>query len=302
MFFYSTGNPILASGARFRKSLCELRSLLDPEGTDPAFDRMVLIGHSMGGLLSRLAISRSGHMLWNAASKVPIDQIQLGPKLKELLAEAVFFEPVPMVSRVVFVATPHRGSPLGDALIGRLASRLITVPNDVLQIRKALVQFNGEANVSPAFRGTRYATSVAQLGTGNPIVRLINELPLSDSVACHSIVGYNGKDPLPVGGDGVVPYSSAHLESALSELIVASDHSAQEREEAIAEMRRILTVHFQEYSAERDAIARGQSPPARITRTQGRPLIRYSLNPRVGSRANSWVVRGDLPLDLRIIR
>ena len=166
MFFYSTGNPILASGARFRKSLNDLRAELDPERKDPAFDRMVLIGHSMGGLLSRLAITSSGQTLWNTASRVPPEQIEMDPQLKDLMVQALIFEPVPMVSRVVFVATPHRGSPLGDELVGRLASKMIRVPSDILQIRKTLAQYNGQMNVSEAFRGSRYATSVAQLGIG----------------------------------------------------------------------------------------------------------------------------------------
>ena len=208
MFFYSTGNPILASGARFRKSLLELRAQLDPEGKDPAFNQMVLIGHSMGGLLSRLAISSSGQTLWNTASRVPPEEIKMDPQLKDLMVQALIFEPVPMVSRVVFVSTPHRGSPLGDEFVGRLASSMIRVPNDILQIRKTLAQYNGQVKVSEAFRGTRYATSVAQLGVGNPVLQAINQLPMNESVPYHSIIGYNGKEPLPAGGDGVVPYTA----------------------------------------------------------------------------------------------
>ena len=206
MFFYSTGNPILASAARFRKALSDVRAGLDSEAADPAYDRMVLIGHSMGGLLSRLAISGSGKILWNTASKVPPEQVEMEPELKDLLLQALFFEPVPEVSRVVFVSTPHHGSPLGDNVVGQLASRLISVPDDILTIRKTLAEYNGQANVSQAFRGTRYATSVAQLGLANPVLQAINQLPLSQSVPYHSIIGYNGNEPLPAGGDGVVPY------------------------------------------------------------------------------------------------
>ena len=276
MFFYSTGNPILASGARFRKSLNDLRVQLDPEKKDQAFDRMVLIGHSMGGLLSRLAISNSGQSLWNTASKVPPDEIAMDPQLKELLMQALFFEPVPMVSRVVFISTPHRGSPLGDELVGRLASSMIRVPTDILQIRKTLALYNGQANVSEAFRGSRYATSVAQLGLGNPVLQAINKLPLSEQVPYHSIVGYNHKEPLPAGGDGVVPYTSAHIEGALSELIITSDHSAEEKHEAIVEMRRILTLHFNEYALERRALAKGEKPAVRITRPHGHTPVRLA--------------------------
>ena len=302
MFFYSTGNPLLASGARFRKALGDLRTGLDPEHQDPAFDHMVLIGHSMGGLMSRLAISRSGQILWNTASKVPPDQVQLDPELKDLLMQAMFFEPEPMVSRVVFVSTPHRGSPLGDELVGRLSSRLIRVPGNILEIRKTLAQLNGDADVSQAFRGTRYATGVAQLGLGNPVLQAINELPLSDRVPYHSIVGYNGKEPLPAGGDGVVPYTSAHVEGALSELIVSSDHSAQETEAGILEMKRILTLHFNEYALERKALAAGEKPAIRITRPSGPTPVHYQLAPPPASARDDRMARSGPRPEVQVIR
>ena len=112
----------------------------DPDDRDPAFSRMLLVGHSMGGVLSRLMISSSGSMLWDDAAKVPPDQIELEPRLKKLLTDTMFFEPVPSVSRVVFISTPHRGSPLGDELVGRVASRLIRVPKEVVDIRAALAR------------------------------------------------------------------------------------------------------------------------------------------------------------------
>ena len=302
MFFYSTGNPILASGARFRKALNELRTQLDPEAKDPAFDRMMLIGHSMGGLLSRLSISSSGQTLWNTASKVPPDQIEMEPALKDLLMQALFFEPVPTVSRVVFVSTPHRGSPMGDELVGQLASRMIRVPKDILTIRETLAKYNGQENVSEAFRGTRYATGVAQLGLGNPVLQAINQLPMSETVPYHSIIGYNGKEPLPMGGDGVVPYTSAHLDGALSELVISSDHSAQEKSEAIVEMRRILTLHFNEYALERKALARGEKPAIRATRPQGQTPVRYALTPSSDRRPSEIMARTEVYLGTRLTR
>jgi pimeloyl-ACP methyl ester carboxylesterase len=296
MFFYSTGNPILASGARFRKALNELRTQLDPEEQDPAFDHMMLIGHSMGGLLSRLSISSSGQALWNTASKVPPDQVEMEPELKNLLMEALFFEPVPSVSRVIFVSTPHRGSPIGDELVGKLASRMIRVPKDILTIRETLAKYNGQENVSEAFRGTRYATSVAQLGLGNPVLQAINQIPMKEAVPYHSIIGYNGKEPLPMGSDGVVPYTSAHLDGALSELVISSDHSAQEKSEAIAEMRRILTLHFNEYALERKALAQGEKPAIRASRPQGQTPVRYELSPASGRRTSEIMARTEIYL------
>jgi hypothetical protein len=155
---------------------------------------------------------------------------------------------------------------------------MIRVPKDVLQIRKTLALYNGQANLPEAFRGSRYATSVAQLGLGNPVLRAINQLPLSEQVAYHSIIGYNHKQPLPAGGDGVVPYTSAHVEGALSELVITSDHSAQEKHDAIVEMRRILSLHFNEYALERQALAKGAKSVVRVTRPPGRTPVIYALS------------------------
>ena len=179
---------------------------------------------------------------------------------------------------------------------------MIRVPSDILQIRKTLAQYNGQVKVSEAFRGTRYATSVAQLGVGNPVLQSINQLPLSEAVPYHSIVGYNGKEPLPAGGDGVVPYTSAHIDGALSELIISSDHSAEENDAAIVEMRRILTVHYNEYALQRQALARGEKPPLRITRPPGQTPVRYALTPPPEQPGNNRVAARTAPPDLRIIR
>lgn len=301
LFFYSTGNPILTSAARLRSSLVSIRDDFDPQRRDPAFDRMVLIGHSMGGLLSRLMVSDSGDALWKAASSKSPDEVVLADEPKRMLMDTMFFAPVPTVDRVVFVATPHHGSPMGDAWVGRIASRLIRVPKEVVDIQGALAKLNGGDDVGWDFRNRRYATSVAQLGLTNPVLQAISKLPMREDVPYHSIIGFDGKEPLPAGGDGVVPYLSAHLDGAMSELVVSSGHSAQEVEPAIVEMRRVLALHYAEYAAEDAALAAGRTPPERVARPEGRTPLRFDegvSDPRVRPE----IARDDQPLDLRIIR
>jgi len=303
MFFYSTGNPILESAARLRESLIAIRKEFDPEGQDPSLDHMLLVGHSMGGILSRLMISRSGETLWDSASKAPPDQVDLEPKTKQLLMDSMFFEPVPSVGRVVFVATPHHGSPMGDELIGRVASRLIRVPKDVMDIRAAVAKLNGAETIASEYRNRRYATSVAQLGLENPVLHTISTLPIKETVPYHSIIGYNGKEPpLPEGGDGIVPYRSAHIEGALSELIVRSDHSVQETEAAISEMRRILTVHYNEFAVDQRAIAAGDEPPIRFARPNGETPVQVADAPAEQPANRAPLTWSSLPLDFRLIR
>lgn len=301
MFFYSTGNPILTSAARLRSSLVSIRDDFDPNFNDPALDHMVLVGHSMGGLLSRLMVTDSRDELWKAASNKSPDQIVLADEPKRMLMDSMFFAPVPTVDRVVFVATPHHGSPMGDAWVGRIASRLIRVPKEVVDIQGALAKLNGGDDVGWDFRNRRYATSVAQLGLSNPVLQAISKLQMREDIPFHSIIGHDGREPLPEGGDGVVPYMSAHLDGAMSELVVSSGHSAQEVEPAIAEMRRILDLHHEEYADRRAALAAGEDPPTRVARPEGRTPLRMDdalSDPRV----RPPIARDDAPLDLRIIR
>ncbi len=279
LFFYSSGNPILLSASRLRTSLNEIREQFDPQGRDPAFRQSVVIGHSMGGLLSRLIVSSSGSTLWDNASRVPPEQIDLDPELKEKFVHALIFEPVPSVSRVVFIATPHGGSPLGNEFVGRLVSSLITLPHMVKEVSHALTKANGVLSISPAFRDRRQMTGVAQLSENNPVLPVIDSLPINPNVTYHSIIGFDGKGTCDLGGDGVVPYTSAHLEGALSERVVPSNHSVQETDKAVIEMRRILWVHLREYDAVRRARALGQPIPAFPTRPNGPTPVVYDLNP-----------------------
>ena len=244
MFSYTTGNPILASAAALRQSLNEVREDFDPEHRDPAFDRTVLVGHSMGGLLARLAVVSSKRDLWALASKIDPEKLEMEKELKLKLVSALIFEPVPTVERIIFISTPHRGSPLGYNFVGRLASSLIRLPQAASDMSKALVKAAGVQNVPAEFRNRRELTSVRQLASGNLVLEAMNRLPFDPRVKYHSIVGYNGKGNLETGGDGVVPYTSAHLDGAVSELIVRSDHSAQEKQASVDEVRRILVEHL----------------------------------------------------------
>ncbi len=276
LFYYTTGNPILGSAARFRESLNKVRDEFDPEHKDPALDRMVLVGHSMGGLLSRLSVVSSGQEFWKLASKLSPDEIDIEPELKKRLVSALVFEPVPSVDRVVFISTPHQGSPLGYNIVGQLASSMIRLPQAASELSKSLVKAVGIENVPPEFRNRRELTGVRQLASGNPVLAAMNRVPFDDKVKYHSIVGFNGRGDPETGGDGVVPYTSAHVEGAVSELIVKSDHSAQEKEPAIAELHRILLEHLGESAGDRPA---GPTP------------IRYANDPAAQSDPISRKIR-----------
>jgi pimeloyl-ACP methyl ester carboxylesterase len=129
-FTYDTGNPVLFSAILLREALRDAAGKLDPAGRDPALSEMVIIGHSQGGLLAKAMAVDTGDRLWNAVAYKPIDQIQLAPEEQEVLRRALFLKPLPYVRRVIFIATPHRGSFLTEFSVARLLGRLITLPAD----------------------------------------------------------------------------------------------------------------------------------------------------------------------------
>src|SRR5206468_12352233 len=125
LFTYNTSNPILLSASDLRQSLQSIRKELDPEGRDPALDQLVLIGHSQGGLLTRLMVTDSGTRFWDSFSDVPFDKVEMSPETRALIQRGMFFEPLPFVTRVVFIATPHQGSFRVSSLVLGLVRKLV---------------------------------------------------------------------------------------------------------------------------------------------------------------------------------
>src|SRR5207249_3814871 len=128
-FGYSTGDPLPYSADRLRRALDEARARLDPDGTDAAFDRMVLVGHSLGGLLSKMMAQESGSRLWEVISTRPFGEVKGDPADLALLRRALFFAPRPEVRRVIFIAAPHRGSRFDRGQVQRLGDRLVRLPD-----------------------------------------------------------------------------------------------------------------------------------------------------------------------------
>ena len=243
LFMYPTGTPFPLSAANLRKALGELRQAIDPRQADAALDRMVLVGHSMGGLISKMLVLESGDALWKLASTRSIEELRASPETRELLKRVFYFEPHPSIRRVVFIATPHRGSELGDQFIGRLADRLIRLPNPLKATYRALLAQNGPEAFTKEIRAG-LPSSIDELRRDNPLLLTLGRLPIRPEVPFHSIIGQKEPGPPESGSDGVVPYASAHLDGAASERIVRGDHGCQDGPETIEELRRILTLHL----------------------------------------------------------
>jgi pimeloyl-ACP methyl ester carboxylesterase len=243
LFTYSTSNPILLSASELRQALLDVVKVLDPAGRDPALRRMVLVGHSQGGMLTRLMITNSGDRFWHNASRRPFSEIKGSPETLALLRTTMFFEPVPWVKRVVFVATPHRGSFRISSVIPNLVRRVVTLPAALGSGLKELAEENpGLAAASTALQNM--PTAVDNMRPGNGFVRTLADSPLVAGVPAHSIIAVVGEGPVSGKTDGVVAYESAHLDGVESEKIVRAPHSCQAEPDTILEVRRILLEHL----------------------------------------------------------
>jgi pimeloyl-ACP methyl ester carboxylesterase len=244
LFTYNTGNPILYSGGIFTQGLRNVVQQLDPAGKDSALRKMVVIGHSQGGLLTKLTAIDSGNRFWDSVFNVPIDQLNVSPDTRELLRRSLFYKPLPFVHRVVFISTPHRGSHFTGGYISDLLRRLISLPGTLLSPLQEVFQRSPEALTARAM-GTEIPRSTDNMGPDSTFVKTFSSIPIAPGVIAHSIIAVaNPEDPKAAWDDGVVPYSSAHIDGVASELVVHSGHSAQESALAIEEVRRILVENL----------------------------------------------------------
>ena len=241
-FGYSTGDPLPYSAALLRRDLDEVRRKFDPDGTNAAFDRMVLVGHSMGGLLTKMMVQDSGTRLWRLISDRPVGALAGEPDDRELFRRALIFKPRSEVRRVVFIATPHQGSRVDRGGLERLGSRLIRLPDPLRASYERLIARNGPDFFTERFR-KGLPTSIDELEWQSPILMCLNELGLSPTIKAHSIIADRRDPPRAGGSDGLVPYESAHLEGTVSESLVSSSHLCQDHPAVIREVRRILAEH-----------------------------------------------------------
>jgi pimeloyl-ACP methyl ester carboxylesterase len=239
---YSTGDPIPYSASLLRRDLDEVRRRFNPDGTDAALDRMVIVGHSMGGLLTKMMVADSGTRMWQAVSDRPVDELAGDPEDQEFIRSALIFKPRPEVRRVVFIATPHRGSRLDQGPIGHLGSRLVRLPDPLRASYRRLIASNRPNFFTERFR-RGLPTSVDELEWQSPILVSLEALGLPRAVKAHSIIADRRDPPTAGGTDGIVPYDSAHLDGAASELLVSSGHLCQDHPAVIGEVRRILLEH-----------------------------------------------------------
>lgn len=240
-YSYPSGYPYPYSASILRHELDAIQKKF------PLRKKMVVVGHSMGGCISRLLITDTDdEKLWLALAKKPPGQVQLSPQSRRIFTDALIFRHRPEIGRVIFVAAPLRGSDLASNWMGRIGSMLVRAPTTLLSAGQDAVKLGTFQGDDLRLKGI--PNSVDTLAPNNRFVKAIQTVPITPGIPYHVICGDRGKGgnkdrTKPVMADGIVPYWSSQMDGAVSELIVPSSHSAHQNPQAIEEVRRILKLH-----------------------------------------------------------
>jgi pimeloyl-ACP methyl ester carboxylesterase len=234
-YSYPSGYPYPYSAAILREELDAV------EKRFPVRKPMVVIGHSMGGCISRLLLTDSGDQLCMKIFGKPLDEVPLSPHTREYFRQELFFRHRAEIGRVIFIAAPLRGSDLASGWFGRFAAAIIRPATLAAEASREMLQLTSikETELKPK----RRANSVDSLSPKSRFVNAINTIPITPGVPYDTIIGDRGRGDSPNSSDGFVPYWSSHLEGAQTEHIVPSNHSAHQNPQAISEVKRILKSH-----------------------------------------------------------
>lgn len=234
--YYPTNLPIALNHAAIRKALSDTLAHFDPSGQAPASSGLVLVGHSMGGVLARLMVSSTDQSLVKLAE----NRSHFTPQQIKRIEPILRFEPFPFVNRVIFLSTPHRGTKVAAGPFARWMAGLIRFPVTVLEELTHILAPRAAA-VDRKGKLPDLSNSLDNLSEKDPFIRTAADLPISPHVRYHSIVARSDPDmALADSDDGLVPYRSAHLPGAYSEKVIISGHSVQKTAGAILEIKRIL--------------------------------------------------------------
>jgi pimeloyl-ACP methyl ester carboxylesterase len=257
-YSYPTGQPFWLSARQMRNDLDRIRRELDPRGDSPSLDRMILVGHSMGGLVSTLQTMDSGDQFWSMVSELPIDEFTGDRAGLQLLRETFFFEPNDSIHRVISIATPFRGSSFANNATRWASKKLFTLPQFETGEIEKIARQNSDKLKSGFFSKT--VTSLDSLAPDAAVFDAMAAAKVSKAVTFHNIVGRVPKRKLlpssrepELQDDGVVAQESANNPRAVSQIAVPSEHSEVHQHPAcIYEVRRILLENLVELDRIRD--------------------------------------------------
>ena len=250
-YMYPTGQPFWVSAKQMREDLAEIQQTLDPDQRSLALDQMVLVGHSMGGLISYLQTVDSGDQIWRALSDQPFENLQGDPAAIEELRQTLFFQPNPQVKRVVTLAMPFQGSDVASPTNRWLGRSLFQLPQMLIQRNGDLVKQNPGVFRNPDL--LTIETSVDSLATDSPFFDALRQVRPAPWTRYHNIYGryqptsaYQRWEQYWWGeGDGVVDVENAQLPYAHSADEVDGRHmTLHQSAKSIWIVRQVLLQHL----------------------------------------------------------
>ena len=248
-YLYRTSQPFWNSAAELREDLAKVCELLDPAGQEPALDQMVLIGHSLGGLVAQMQTIDSRDDYWQLVSDEPFEAMKAEEDVRQRMRDCFYFRPNPSIRRVITIGTPHRGSRVSNSITQWLTSKLITLPSAIAKGTERLFDENKRGLPKNSILTIR--TSIDSLSPDSPVFDAMLASRRPPWVKYHNVIGVVPNEGLfgrlAAGTDGVVSRESAHLDNAESEIIVAADHTTvHAHSQTVLEVRRVLLEHLAE--------------------------------------------------------
>ena len=243
-YMYPTGEPIAFSAARLRDTLGRLRLDCDPEHKNPRLDQMVVVGHSMGGILAHMLTIDSGDRLWKSVSKRPVDALKAPHSVKSEIRRVFFFRQNSAVNRIVTIASPYGGSSLSNRFTRWALGSVVWLPSRTLELSRLVFEQNGRDVADKLFT---QQTSMDSLTRKSAVLTLVRNTDVPEEIPHHNIVAVRKGSKPDDWTDGVVSWKSAHRPEVTSEKVIRAGHSEVVRHpETASEIRRILLEHLQQ--------------------------------------------------------
>lgn len=185
-FRFPTDGRFLESAAAMRKMLKQLRQRVDPLGTDLALDRMVVVGHSLGGLIAKGQTIESEGLVWEAIAKGPFQGLRGNPSEIATTAQEVYFQPSPTIRRVVYIGTPTTAPPLLE-VFGQVWRAHHHPRNPATLAHREFLERNSDI-FRPRLRDCS-ATMLDQLEPNQPTLLAMNRARRAPWITTNSIMG-----------------------------------------------------------------------------------------------------------------
>ena len=246
--FYPSGPPPFYNSMRLRKKLDELHQMLKAAGGSQQLDQLVVVGHSMGGIISKTLIQNTDYVLWDLSFTERPEQLGYAQQEMEKVKDIFIFNARPYIDKVVFMDTPHGGSESSESILAKIASWFINLPKNFTRLMSNFIQKLGPDKITLPMReylnGGGGPHSVQVLSPRHPLLQGLNTLQYQRPV--YSIVGSDralscqDEKSCSQISDGVVPFFSAHQNKAVQEIIVPSRHNSYQSPQALDFLLQVL--------------------------------------------------------------